>query len=83
MESKRCRVCLSIDSAYTSIKKKYTTDVIQFKGLAIFDAHQLLTKLREYHVDISKLPIWLQCRRGEWVDVTDDNAMLLYLLSGD
>ena len=73
-----CRVSISNKSAYFSVSKKfgnktmYPSVNLAFRGML---------DLKERQESIKDLPIWLQCLRNQWVQVGDDDELLMYLLS--
>lgn len=74
-----CRLCISIDSLYVSTKKNY--GLSNSHSFTLYAAHKWCQAIKQSHVALSEYPIWLLINKNEWVDVTNENDMLQYLLS--
>jgi hypothetical protein len=73
-----CRVSISQKSAYYSVSKKYGNKTMYANPNLAF---QGMLALKERVSEVKELPIWLQCLRNQWVEVGDDDELLMYLLS--
>jgi hypothetical protein len=73
-----CRVSISQKSAYFSVAKKFGNKTMYESPRAAFES---MRQLKERQESIKELPIWMQCLRNQWVEVGDDDELLMYLLS--
>lgn len=73
-----CRVSISQKYAYYSVAKKFGNKTMYANPNHAFQA---MVDLKERQESVKDLPIWMQCLRNNWVEVGDDNELLMYLLS--
>ena len=77
-ENGTCRVSISQKSAYFSVSKKFGNKTMYQSPR---DAFEGMVQLKERQESVNHLPIWMQCLRNQWVEVGDEDELLMYLLS--
>lgn len=78
-ETGACRVSVSRQSAYFSVTKKYGNHKTMYDNVNA--AFRGMKDLQDRIPEMQVLPIWLHCQRNNWVEVTDEDELLMYLLS--
>jgi hypothetical protein len=74
-----CRVSVSLKSSYFSVTKKYGWQKTMYPS--VNQAFRAMSEMRDRHESLASIPIWMMCLKNNWVEVSDEDEILMYVLS--